>query len=284
MCYFRTNGVILVDNLRLFVGITLSEIVIERLTVVLGRMKTELPFRKWTHPADLHITLHFLGDTREDQLSALRAAMAAAAAATDPMGLALTAPGTFGPPHAPRILWLGVAEPSGTGSGATGQSVASPDTPAAIVTGQSGGSAKAAGTDGSGEGGGSGGSGGSGEFGEPGDFGRFERSGEHDEAGKACEPRRLRQLHAALAPGLSAAGFALDERPFRPHLTLARQSGAGCDEKTIRAVWQESVAMTFDGDESESFAWTADRLTLFRSHLGRRPSYERLEEWQFRAL
>lgn len=197
------------DNLRLFVGIDLPERMIERLSAAFARMETALPFRKWTHPADLHVTLHFLGDTRADRLDAVRAALAQAAAATAPMQLTLTAPGTFGPPNAPRILWLGLE----------------------------------------------------------GDVGS------------------LRHLHAALAPGLSAAGFALDARPFRPHLTLARHGGAGCGEAAIHAAWREAVAASAgengESGESEPFAWTADRLTLFRSHLGRRPSYERLNERRF---
>jgi 2'-5' RNA ligase len=45
-----------------------------------------------------------------------------------------------------------------------------------------------------------------------------------------CErpPAELITLQARLAGELAAAGFTLEERPFAPHLTLARKTDASC--------------------------------------------------------
>ncbi|TJY41050.1 RNA 2',3'-cyclic phosphodiesterase [Cohnella pontilimi] len=187
------------ENFRLFIGLSLSDEVTSRLAAIMEQMSGRLPFRRWTHPADLHVTLHFLGDTPIERLDAIREATAVTAAETPPITLALTEPGTFGPAGAPRILWCGLAEQGAPGA--------------------------------------------------------------------------LAALHAALAPRLAAAGCALEARPYRAHVTLARQGGAGCGREAIASAWHEASA------DAGSLAWTALRVTLFRSHLGRRPSYERLDQF-----
>jgi 2'-5' RNA ligase len=189
------------ENFRLFIGLSLSQSVTDRLSSIMERMAADLPFRRWTHPADLHVTLHFLGDIPVHLTDAIRVAVADTAAETTPIPLSLTGPGTFGPANAPRVLWCALSE-QGT-------------------------------------------------------------------------PGALAGLHAALAPRLAAAGCTLEERPFRAHITLARQGGAGCGRDAVAAAWQAAIDVT----GPISLAWNADNVTLFRSHLGRRPSYERLHEF-----
>jgi 2'-5' RNA ligase len=192
------------QNFRLFIGLSLSQVVTDRLAGIIEEMAARLPFRRWTHPADLHVTLHFLGDTPIQQADAIRDAIAATAAEAPPIPLALTGPGTFGPAGAPRVLWCGLAEQGAPGA--------------------------------------------------------------------------LAALHAALAPRLAVAGCALEARPFRAHITLARQGGAGCGRDDVTAAWQAAAP------DLDALAWTADHVTLFRSHLGRRPSYERLHEFPLAGL
>uniref|UniRef100_UPI001D140C99 RNA 2',3'-cyclic phosphodiesterase n=1 Tax=Cohnella sp. REN36 TaxID=2887347 RepID=UPI001D140C99 len=104
------------DNLRLFLGIELSEEASRSLAERAARIRTALTFRSWTHPADYHATLHFLGDTPADRLDAIAEATGSAAAEAAPIALALTGPGTFGPADAPRVLWCGLAEPAAPGA------------------------------------------------------------------------------------------------------------------------------------------------------------------------
>jgi 2'-5' RNA ligase len=79
----------------------------------------------------------------------------------------------------------------------------------------------------------------------------------------------LGRVADAVATALKADGWDLDERPFRPHLTIARTDGvhAGAEAGTLL------VAAAAELD----VAFTADRVVLYRSHLGRGPArYEAL--------
>ncbi|WP_054948676.1 RNA 2',3'-cyclic phosphodiesterase [Numidum massiliense] len=133
---------------RLFVALPLSQDV----RAVLYRWtRTEcerLPFRKWVHRDDYHITLHFLGDCAPSQTEAIAEKLRIAADQVSPFSLQLTSHlGTFGKREQPRILWAGVAG----------------DTSA------------------------------------------------------------LKRLQAAVVTALTPLGFAGEERPYRPHITIARQ-------------------------------------------------------------
>lgn len=236
---------------RLFIGLALPDGVSARLAARMERLAGRLPFARWTHPADLHVTLLFLGETPVERLEEVRRMVRETAAGAAPITLELREPGTFGPPAAPRVLWCGVAERSGTAPAGSALSV-----------------------------------------------------GEADRQAKGA----LSALHAALCARAEAAGFPRDPRPFRPHVTLARGGNAVCRPAAVAAAWREALAAeggaSPDGvpagpaaasrEPAGNYAsgslaasplgrlvWTADRLTLFRSHLGRRPSYERLAEYRF---
>ncbi len=76
-------------------------------------------------------------------------------------------------------------------------------------------------------------------------------------------PPPILALHAGLAEALTAAGFALDARAFRPHVTLARR----CVQVQPRA-------------RCEPVRWPADRLCLIGSALGPDgPIYRELGAW-----
>ena len=84
----------------------------------------------------------------------------------------------------------------------------------------------------------------------------------------------LGRLSAALTAELSADGWALDERPFRPHLTIARTDGVQVGAEAGRRL----VAAAAELD----LAFDADRVVLYRSHLGRGPArYEALRSVPF---
>ncbi len=195
----------MMENFRLFIGIACPPDVSRAVAGTMDLLAAELAFRKWTHPDDLHVTIHFLGDTPAERLDAIRDVLQETASQAAPPVLSLTEPGTFGPPNAPRILWLGLAEPG--------------------------------------------------------------------------SPGRLAQLHQALRPGLSAAGCQLEDRPFRAHMTIARQGGSGCGPEAVMQAWPSVKAAV--RLSSESLQWTAGGITLFLTHPGRKPSYEKLREFPF---
>jgi RNA 2',3'-cyclic 3'-phosphodiesterase len=82
----------------------------------------------------------------------------------------------------------------------------------------------------------------------------------------------LRGLAVSVRAAARRAGVALEDRPYRPHLTLAR----GREGTDLRPVVDALAGFA-------GHTWTADELHLVRSHLGagpeRTPRYEVLTTW-----
>ncbi|MBP1962361.1 RNA 2',3'-cyclic phosphodiesterase [Paenibacillus aceris] len=97
------------DKQRLFVGIQLPPEAQRELALWMGSLQEALPFQKWTHPQDVHVTLSFLGDTSAETADALAGELRQLAAAALPLTLHADGLGVFGPPAAPSVLWAGVA-------------------------------------------------------------------------------------------------------------------------------------------------------------------------------
>jgi 2'-5' RNA ligase len=102
-------------------------------------------------------------------------------------------------------------------------------------------------------------------------------------AGAFPEPRRPRALwlgiragaeelgriSAALTAELEAIGWALEDRPFRPHLTIARTDGVHAGAEAGHRL----VAAAAELD----LAFEASQVVLYQSHLGRGPArYQQL--------
>ena len=84
----------------------------------------------------------------------------------------------------------------------------------------------------------------------------------------------LGRLAAALTAELSADGWALEERPFRPHLTIARTDGVHAGAEAGRRLVAAAAELDLGFD--------ADRVVLYRSHLGRGPArYEAVRSVSF---
>ena len=81
-------------------------------------------------------------------------------------------------------------------------------------------------------------------------------------AGMLAANPPLQQLQSALEAGLRARGFALEERPFTPHVTLARKA-----ERTL-----PRAAIT-------PIEWRATGITLVRAAAG---EYAVLKSWKLR--
>lgn len=64
----------------------------------------------WVAPANLHVTLKFLGEVDPSRLAGVAEALRAVAAASRAFDLGLAGVGAFPSPSRPRVLWAGVAE------------------------------------------------------------------------------------------------------------------------------------------------------------------------------
>jgi 2'-5' RNA ligase len=93
---------------RLFIAVPIDERWREQLTEQCTLLQSKLPFQKWTHPEDYHITLKFLGDTTPDQIEQIERLLESITKATSPFELTENGWGTFGPDTAPSILWAGL--------------------------------------------------------------------------------------------------------------------------------------------------------------------------------
>jgi 2'-5' RNA ligase len=80
----------------------------------------------------------------------------------------------------------------------------------------------------------------------------------------------LADLAAELRRELRKARFPRDNKPFRPHLTIARPG----DRLTADELAGDLALL--DGYRGPK--WTVDRIQLMRSHLGPRPTYDVMAE------
>jgi 2'-5' RNA ligase len=87
---------------RVFVALHPSEPAREALAALAGRM----PGARWTPPDRLHLTLRFVGDVSDDQLQAVREALARVDVARFPLGV--EGVGRFPPRGRPAVIWAGV--------------------------------------------------------------------------------------------------------------------------------------------------------------------------------
>ncbi len=187
-------------SVRLFAAVAVPASVKQALSAWCGDIKEQLPFRKWVHEQDYHITLQFLGDTPADRVPAIVSALHEAAAAAQPFKLELAPLGVFGRRANPSVLWAGV----------------------------------------------------------DGDL------------------KPLRLLQREVSRLLEPLGFVPEDRPYAPHLTLARNyAGAAA------APFERSQLDRFTVPASVSVPWTVNAITLYVSRLQQRPMYEILAAAEF---
>ena len=100
--------------LRTFVAIDLSPACLDAIAAEQARLQRHLAEAElsralsWSPPANIHLTLRFLGDTAPQQRQELIAALQRAAAAWRPFDLAIAGMGGFPNLRRPRVLWLGM--------------------------------------------------------------------------------------------------------------------------------------------------------------------------------
>jgi len=100
--------------MRCFVAIELPKEVQERL----GRLQKALAAAgggvKWVEPGHIHLTLKFLGEVGDGQVSAVCEAVKQTAARHGPFELQVGQAGCFPQRGAARVLWVGLVEPPPT--------------------------------------------------------------------------------------------------------------------------------------------------------------------------
>jgi 2'-5' RNA ligase len=101
-------------DMRVFIAIELDQPgkravgkLIEKIGRVPGRVR-------WVGPEQMHLTLAFLGDVPAERVAEIAAAMKRSAAGVGPFPFAIQGLGAFPDLRHPRVIWVGLVEPSGT--------------------------------------------------------------------------------------------------------------------------------------------------------------------------
>jgi len=96
-------------NLRLFVALEPPDPVRRRLAAIQERLRREAGRHsdevRWVPPANIHLTLQFLGAVPEERVDAIRQALAEAAACSRPLRLELHGAGGFPSARRPRVVF-----------------------------------------------------------------------------------------------------------------------------------------------------------------------------------
>ena len=105
------------DKKRLFLAVNLSVAVTRKIAEAAARMRQTAERRGlrvgWVAPANLHVTLKFLGWTAAEAPAAIQDRMAAALAGSKSFELSARGAGAFPTESQARVLWVGLTDPSG---------------------------------------------------------------------------------------------------------------------------------------------------------------------------
>ena len=96
--------------IRSFVALLLPDDLRDRIAATIDDLRPLATPVAWVPPANLHVTLQFLGRQPEERLEEAVAALEEVGSRSAPIDLALHGIGAFPGLERPRILWIGVAE------------------------------------------------------------------------------------------------------------------------------------------------------------------------------
>lgn len=178
------------DNAHFFFAVKLPSETKKQLNEYCKELKEKLPFSRWVHHEDYHITLAFLGSAPEHKLNTAGKLVADSLEGTKAFPLFINRLGIFGKESSPRIFW--------------------------------------------------------------------------------CDTEREERLHVVRDKVFSAcqdAGFELETRPFKPHITLARKWVG-------TKAFQKSSIDQYNPFKEKALEFDAAEVVLYRTHLDKTPKYE----------
>lgn len=98
------------DAVRTFVCVEVPASVKARIEELQRRLRRpEVPI-SWVKPANIHLTLKFLGDVEAEKLDRVRQAAERACESTSPFDITVAGAGCFPAAKNPRVLWVGLKE------------------------------------------------------------------------------------------------------------------------------------------------------------------------------
>jgi 2'-5' RNA ligase len=94
--------------MRTFIAIELSDRAKETLTRVQSHLKYSDADVKWVEPANVHLTLKFLGEIDEKTCEKVKSILDEIAKTTKPFEMSLESIGAFPSIDFPRVIWVGI--------------------------------------------------------------------------------------------------------------------------------------------------------------------------------
>ncbi len=95
---------------RIFIAVPLHPPLLAAIGDLEHRLEAAGIRLRWIRPENLHLTLRFLGEISEEQVSQVRLAAREAVAGFDAFPVVLAGVGAFPNPHRPQVVWVGVRE------------------------------------------------------------------------------------------------------------------------------------------------------------------------------
>jgi RNA 2',3'-cyclic 3'-phosphodiesterase len=95
---------------RTFVAVLIGDELRTRVSGVQEPLKKLAPDVKWVAPDNLHVTIKFLGNVREDDLPGVYRAVEEASGAVSQFDLSLSGLGAFPNARRARVVWVGIEE------------------------------------------------------------------------------------------------------------------------------------------------------------------------------
>ena len=115
VCYPENTGLIfkgLLKGLRCFIAIELPDSVKSSLVKLQDELKNCGADVRWVNTDNMHLTLKFLGNIKEEIVKKIIDAMKKVCGNYNAFSLEIKGIGTFPGPKSPRVLWLGVENSS----------------------------------------------------------------------------------------------------------------------------------------------------------------------------
>jgi 2'-5' RNA ligase len=95
--------------MRVFIAIDIEKDILGEIARLQDKLQSAIDYKrgvKWVDPEGMHLTLKFLGEIRDDQVSEICDELEAAAAGHKAFDLGIETVGSFGG-GSPRVLWVG---------------------------------------------------------------------------------------------------------------------------------------------------------------------------------
>jgi 2'-5' RNA ligase len=103
------------ETIRAFIAVPLPNELLRELARLRRRLEEQVPQRsvRWVRPESIHLTLKFLGNAPTDDLPGIEQSLAAVARNVPVSTFTVGGIGCFPQPRCPRVVWVGVQEPTG---------------------------------------------------------------------------------------------------------------------------------------------------------------------------